>query len=235
VFAGLVAALVTQILLLLLGAGIGLVAIGDTEGEAWAALGYGATAWLVVSTIIAGFVGAMVASRLASVPNRLDGTLNGLISWGLAQLVTLYLAATAMGALVGGATNILTAGMQAAGQAAGQAAEERPERPGGYGYVRPEEGRETGARVQEEAQELGEQAQQKAEEVGRRAQEVIAGRDQQAEQAAEKAAMTAGQVALLTLAMLLLSGGAAAIGGYLGTPKTWLTGPDYDVDVETRA
>lgn len=222
VFAGIVSVLVVQLLLLLLGAGIGMVAIGKGEQESWAAVGAGATVWWIITSIIAGFIGAMVAARLANVPNRLDGTLNGLISWGTAQLVALYLAATTMGALLGGATQLLASGMEAAGETA--------ERPGTYGYVEPGPGaRDTAQQPRQEAQQLGEQARQQAEEVGRQAQEVIEGRSPEAQRKAEQTAQTAGAVALGTLAMLLLSGGAAAVGGYLGTPHNYSDVEDIEV------
>jgi hypothetical protein len=124
VFAGMFIAIVTQVLLSLLGFGIGLgtVNIGQETAESAKGLGLGLAIWWVVSALIALFLGGWVAGRLAGIPRRGDGMLHGLVAWAVTTFLSLYLVTTAAGALVGGALNVVGQGIQAAGQGASAAA-----------------------------------------------------------------------------------------------------------------
>lgn len=212
VFAGVVAVLLIQLILLLLGLA---VAGGKTAAtQSLRGVGVGAGIWWILSGVIAAFFGAMVASRLASVPNKTDGTLNGLVSWATAQLVAMALAATALGTLISGAGNVLAGSMQAAGQGRGI---------GVYGYVQPE----TGAPTTQPAGQVGQQAGEAA----RQAQQTIEGqKPEQVEEAGKATAL----VAVWALLTLLLSGAAAAIGGSIATPRTFLVVPGSETDIGTR-
>jgi hypothetical protein len=64
------------------------------------------------------FAGAWVAGRLAGMPDRTDGMLHGLVTWGLAMLLLIYLLTTTVSSLVGGAFGVVGSAMQAAGQGA---------------------------------------------------------------------------------------------------------------------
>ena len=113
-----------QFLLGLLGVGIGASTIDPTgESPSSSTLGIGAGIWWVVSTLIAVFAGAWVAGRLAGIPNRTDGILHGLVTWGLAMLVMIYLLTTAVSSLIGGAFSVVGSAMQTAGQVAAQGAQ----------------------------------------------------------------------------------------------------------------
>ncbi len=117
VFAGVVVALVTQLLLSILGIGIGAGTINPlTEQNPVAGIGIGAGIWFVVSTLIALFAGGWVAGRLAGVPRKTDSSLHGVLTWGLTTLVTFYLLTTAVGALISGAAGVLGKGLSLAGQ-----------------------------------------------------------------------------------------------------------------------
>ncbi len=117
IFAGAVIALVTQLALNLLGASIGFGAIDPaTEANPFSGLGTGTGIWLAVSTIIALLLGGFVASRLAGMPDRLDGILHGVVTWGLVTIVTLYLMTSAVGRVLNVATGIVGQGIQLAGQ-----------------------------------------------------------------------------------------------------------------------
>lgn len=127
IFAGVVIVLIVQVLLSMLGVGIGASTVDVVEGQAPAAstIGIGAGIWWVVASLISVAAGAWVAGRLAGMPQRLDGALHGLVVWGLSALVVLWLMTTAMGAVVGGAFSALSTITQTAGQAVyqtGQAA-----------------------------------------------------------------------------------------------------------------
>ena len=104
IFGGVALAISVQILLSLLGAGIGLgsidVAAGSTPNAS--TFGVGAGLWWVVSTCIALFIGGYTAAWLAGNEIRFDGILQGLVTWAIATMLTIYLLSSAIGGLVGG-------------------------------------------------------------------------------------------------------------------------------------
>ena len=70
---------------------------GTPEGSS---LGVGAGLRDVGCALIAGFAGAWVAGRLAGMPDRTDGMLHGLVTWGLSMLLLIYLLTTAVSTAV---------------------------------------------------------------------------------------------------------------------------------------
>ncbi len=116
VFAGALLALVTQLALSLLGVGIGLSTIDPLqERNPMNGLGTGAIVWYALSTLVALYVGGMVAGRLAGAPRRVDGLLHGLLSWGLVTLFTFYLLTTAVGSIISGVGGVAGRALTAAG------------------------------------------------------------------------------------------------------------------------
>ena len=107
VIAGMVMAVVVQLVLGLLGTGVGLSTIdpmhyGSPDASTF---GMGAGIWWVVSSIVALFVGGWVAGHLSSSTEATSSMLHGLLTWGLATLVTVYLLASLVGSVFrGGAT-----------------------------------------------------------------------------------------------------------------------------------
>ena len=104
-FVGTVTALAIELMLGLLGAGIGLSAI-DPNGKGGASaggLGIGAIIWWTISTILALATGAYAATTIAHTRRPVDGVLHGVAIWGLTLLITFYLLSSAIGGLVGGA------------------------------------------------------------------------------------------------------------------------------------
>jgi hypothetical protein len=118
VFAGVIIVLAVQLLLSVLGLGIGLSTVNPTEGGTpnASSLGIGAAAWWGISYLIALLAGGYVAARLA--PSRLsfDGALHGLLTWAFALLVTFYLLTTAVGGMIGGAFSTVSGALSATGQ-----------------------------------------------------------------------------------------------------------------------
>ena len=93
-----------QLLLGVLGAGIGLGSVntnGGTTPDA-SSFGIGAGAWWLVSSIIALGFGGYASAWLAGIEIRWDGVLHGLITWGIATLMTVYLLTSAIGGIIGG-------------------------------------------------------------------------------------------------------------------------------------
>jgi len=102
IIAGALVALAVQVMLWLLGAGIGLAAISPTEGEGSPqTLSIGAAIWWIIATLIALFVGGWIAAHLAGVSRKIDGALHGLVSWSLATVLALAMMGTTLSALGG--------------------------------------------------------------------------------------------------------------------------------------
>jgi hypothetical protein len=121
IFAGAVVAIVTQFLLNLLGLGLGLTTFEFTGGDDTpGGFGMAQGIWTVVSALIALFTGGWVAGRLAGMPRKTDGMLHGVVTWALTTLLTLYLLTTGVGAIVSGATSLLSQGLGLAGQGISQ-------------------------------------------------------------------------------------------------------------------
>ena len=124
VIAGVVLALVVQLLLGMLGLGIGMGTVQPATGDSPSAqaLGVGAAVWWVVTSLVALFIGGWVAGHLAGIPERLDGTLHGLLTWAVTTLLMFYLLTTAVGSLLSGAVGVLGNLASGAGQVIGAVA-----------------------------------------------------------------------------------------------------------------
>jgi len=112
VFAGVIAALIIHLLLGILGTAIGATSIDpQQEQNPLQHLGTGALIWTGVSMLIAMAVGSYVAGRLA----QREGAMHGLLMFGVSTILTLWLAITLATGVIGGAFNILGAGVNAVG------------------------------------------------------------------------------------------------------------------------
>ena len=112
VLAGSASALVTYLVLSVLGTAIGASAIDPMEaGNPLQGFGTGAGIWLFVSTLLAIAAGAFVAGRTA--PDR--GGLHGVLTWTLTTLLTTWLLAALASGVVGTAGNVVGKGLSAAG------------------------------------------------------------------------------------------------------------------------
>jgi hypothetical protein len=104
VFAGVVVALAIQLVLNLLGMGVGgatLNPLGDDSPSA-TSLSIGAGIWFAVSGILAALAGGYTAGRLAGVPNDSTAGWHGLTTWALATLVIFYLLTSTLGGILRG-------------------------------------------------------------------------------------------------------------------------------------
>ncbi len=124
ILGGVVLVVVVQLLLSLLGTGIGLSTVDVNAGSTpdASSLGIGAGVWWLVSSVVALFVGGLVAARMAGIAPRLDGLLHGLVTWGIATLLTIYLLTSAVGGLIGGGFSALGGLASAAGSGISSAA-----------------------------------------------------------------------------------------------------------------
>lgn len=108
IFAGAVIVMVSQLVLSLLGAGIGLSAIDTAQAESARTVGIGAMIWWVLSGIAAFYAGGWVAGRLSGFPWRTDGILHGLLTWGVTTLFLFLFLTSTIGALIGGGFGMLS-------------------------------------------------------------------------------------------------------------------------------
>lgn len=124
VFAGVVIAVAVQLVLGILGAGIGLTMVDPVEGTTPGAAGFGIGAgifWLI-TTVIALGAGGYAAARVAGVHDRFDALVHGLVVWGVTLILTLYLLTSVVGGIIGGAFRTVGAVAGAAGSTVGAAA-----------------------------------------------------------------------------------------------------------------
>lgn len=106
VLAGVVVALVTQIVLNMLGIGFGAAtldpAAGAAENPSATTFSIGAGIWWAVSGILSALAGGYTAGRLAGRPQESTAGWHGLTSWALTTLVIFYLLTTTLGGIIGG-------------------------------------------------------------------------------------------------------------------------------------
>lgn len=117
IFGGVTVALVTQLLLGVLGLAIGASTIDPLRANTpTQGLGIGTGIWFLLTGLLSLFAGGWTAGRLAGVPRAIDSALHGVLTWGIATLLTFYLLTTAVGAIMGGAARALGQGASAVGQ-----------------------------------------------------------------------------------------------------------------------
>lgn len=110
VAAGTVTALAIQVLLAMLGTGIGastIDVVGTGETPSATVLGSGAALWWVVASLISLMAGGWVAGRLSGVVRTAEGGMHGMLTWAVAVLAMVYLVSSAAGSLVRGAAGVL--------------------------------------------------------------------------------------------------------------------------------
>ncbi|WP_292664654.1 PhnA-like protein [Mesorhizobium sp.] len=110
VFAGVVVALVVQVLLTLLGAGIGIATLNSGTGDNPEASTFSIVAgiWYVLSGIVAAFIGGYIAARMSGKTLPTTGAFHGLTTWALTTLLVLYFLTSTVGMIVGGAFSGIT-------------------------------------------------------------------------------------------------------------------------------
>ncbi len=124
VLAGVVAALVTHILLNMLGVGIGAATLDPAGGDNPQASTFSIVAglWWTVSGIIASFVGGYIAGRLSGRPKESTGGWHGVTAWAFTTLIIFYLVTTTAGSIIGGVYNTVSGAVGGLGRTAVQAA-----------------------------------------------------------------------------------------------------------------
>jgi hypothetical protein len=127
VLAGVVIALVTQLVLNMIGLGVGVSTLNPGAGAeanpSATSLSLGAGIWFVASGVIAAFAGGYAAGRLAGKPKESTAAWHGLTAWALTTLVIFYLLTTTVGGLLGGAYNTVTSALGGVSRTVGATAQ----------------------------------------------------------------------------------------------------------------
>jgi hypothetical protein len=125
VLAGVVLALAIQILLNLLGIGIGAATLDPAVGDSPSAISFsiGAGLWFALATILAALAGGYAAGRLAGSPRESTAGWHGLTAWALTTLVVFYLLGSTVGGILGGAYRGMTNALGNVSNAVGSTAE----------------------------------------------------------------------------------------------------------------
>jgi hypothetical protein len=124
ILAGAAAALTVQLLLNILGIGLGASTVdaanlGNNPDASNASMT--TAGWIVGSGIVASLVGGLVAGRLAGSANPGTARWHGFLSWCVTTLLLAWLVSTAVGGILGGAFSALGSTVGAAGRGAASA------------------------------------------------------------------------------------------------------------------
>ena len=107
VLAGVVVALVAQLILNMIGVGVGAATLdpgaGADQNPSARGFSMGAAAWWTVSGILASLAGGFTAGRLSGQPKEMTAAWHGLTAWALTTLVIFWLLTSTIGGLLGGA------------------------------------------------------------------------------------------------------------------------------------
>jgi hypothetical protein len=123
IFGGAVAMIAAQLVLNLVGLGIGISTIDPASGDtpSAAALSGGAVIWFIVAGILASAAGGYLAGRLAGRLSHSTSGYHGLIAWAVSALLIVYMLTSTVGSLVGGAFTGVSSAVGGLGRTAGGA------------------------------------------------------------------------------------------------------------------
>jgi hypothetical protein len=124
VLAGVVVSLVAQLLLNMLGVGVGAATIdpGTADNPAASTFSIVAALWWTISGIIAAFCGGYAAGRLSGKPKEGTAGWHGIVTWALTTLVIFYLLTTTIGGIIGGLYSTVSNAVGGVAQTAATAA-----------------------------------------------------------------------------------------------------------------
>lgn len=118
IIAGVIIAVITQVMMGLLGVAIGASTINPvTEYNPAEGFGTGTVVWLAATNLLSLFAGGYIAGRLAGSTNSVDGILHGLVTWGAGTIIVMYLVTTSVGTVLGNTFSVVLQGAGAATQA----------------------------------------------------------------------------------------------------------------------
>lgn len=126
VFAGVMVMLVVQLMLNMLGVGIGLGMVEpwsmDTPPDG--AIPVAAGLWWVVSGIVAALLGGMVAGRLSGRPKESTTGWHGVTAWAVSTLIVVLFVGSVIAGVIGGAVSTAGSVVEGMGEAVGEVADQ---------------------------------------------------------------------------------------------------------------
>jgi len=243
VFAGVVVVLVVDLMLGVLGIGVGASTIDPLrERNPVEGLSIGAGIWLVATLLIAQFAGGFVAGRLAGVVRHMDGALHGIVAWALSTLVAVYLVTSTVGGILGGVGSAVGTGVKAVGGGLGMAASgqqstgagqdvlnfaQRLDKGGGTLSPQDREAavndvmKRTG-KNRDEAMQIVTGAESSYRDAGQNVARMKAEASQKARQVGDQAARGVAVASIWAFFGLLLGGAVAMLGGRIGADRARL-------------
>lgn len=123
VIAGSLVGLAVLAALTILGISIGFGVIDPAvDSNPLSGVGIGSAFWAVAIMVASLFMAGFVAARMSGQPNTITAMMHGMTVWALVTIVTIWLAGTAVGGLVGGTVSTISSSASAMGTAISQAA-----------------------------------------------------------------------------------------------------------------
>jgi len=162
VIAGVLVGLAIAVLMMVLGAAIGLTAF-QPRSDVAKGLGIGFAAWSLLTLIVAAFLGGWVAAAAGRAVRRNDGILHGLVTWAAVTLIGVSLVGGAVRSTVAGIFGVAKTATQAAASspAANRAATEAASQAQQQGGVQQQIGNAVGD-IKSQSQEIAAKANQAA-------------------------------------------------------------------------
>ncbi|MFN2372429.1 MAG: YrzE family protein, partial [Cyclonatronaceae bacterium] len=122
VFAGTVTVLSIMLVLNLIGMAIGFGSIDPVEdANPMSGIGTGTIIWWVISNLIALFAGGFVAARVGVSFTNTSGIIQGVLTWALYAVVSLWMLTTVVGTIISGVGSAVGGVITTTGQVAGDA------------------------------------------------------------------------------------------------------------------
>lgn len=123
ILAGSLVGLAILVVLTLLGFSIGFGVVDPSvDDNPLSGVGIGSAFWATAIMIASLFIAGFVAARMAGQPNTTTAMLHGVTVWSLVTIVIIWLAGTAVGGLIGGTVSTISSSASAMGTAISQAA-----------------------------------------------------------------------------------------------------------------
>jgi hypothetical protein len=125
VLAGVAFALIVQLLLSMLGIGLGIATLdpGTADNPAVGTFSIAAAVWYLISGLIAAFAGGYLSSRMSGRSLKSTGGLHGITTWAVTTLLVFYLLTTAVGSIIGGVFSGVASAVGGLGRTAGVVAQ----------------------------------------------------------------------------------------------------------------
>ncbi|GHE28581.1 hypothetical protein [Sphingobacterium griseoflavum] len=116
ILCGVIMAVVIQLLLTLLGVGIGLVNFSPTsDASPFSGFGTGVTLWWVISMLLSLFAGGWIGGWLNTAVNKMDNMLHGAVVWAVFSLFSFYFVTASLTSIMNSMGQLLGKTLNATG------------------------------------------------------------------------------------------------------------------------